>query len=59
MSDEPQESVEALVLEAKKHAELEMLNWIMRVASGALNVAHVRKIAHNRFVEISGEGEKA
>lgn len=51
--------IDTLIAEVKKNAQLELLNWFMKVCSSSLNSANVRRIAHNKFVEISGEGEKA
>ena len=44
--------VEALIAEVRKNAQLELLNWIMKVASDSLNTAHVRRSAQLRFEEI-------
>lgn len=47
--------IEALMAEVRKNAQLELLNWMMKVASGSLNCAHVRRAAQVRFEEICFE----
>ena len=44
--------IEALMSEVRKNAQLEILNWMMQVASSSLNNAHVRRAAQIRFEEI-------
>lgn len=53
------EDIERLIAEVKKNAQLELLNWAMKVCGTGHTIAMIRKVFHNRFVEISGEGEKA
>lgn len=54
-----EETVQELVKEADKRARLEMLNWFMQICGNGYTTGMVRKIAYNKYIEISGEGEKA
>lgn len=47
--------IEALMLEVRRNAQLEMLNWFMKVCSSALNLPNARLIAAKRFAEIEKE----
>lgn len=47
--------LEALMLEVRRNAQLEMLNWFMKVCSGALNLPNARLIASKKFAEIEKE----
>lgn len=40
-------------------AQLELLNWMMRLCSSGYTTGMIRKFLHNKYVELSGEGEKA
>lgn len=51
--------IELLIFEVKKSASLELLNWFMQLCGSGITPAMIRKHAHNRFVEIAGQGEKA
>lgn len=48
--------IEALIAEVRKNAQLELLNWMTKVASSSLNCAHVRRSAQLRFEEICFDG---
>ena len=47
--------LEALMLEVRRNAQLEMLNWFMKICSSVLNLAHARRAASMRFEEIEKE----
>jgi len=44
---------------AIKKAELDLLNWFMKLCGSGQTTGMIRKIAHNKYVEISGNGERA
>lgn len=52
-------SIDDLIAEARKNEALELLNWAMKVSSSGATPGMIRKILYNKYVEISGEGEKA
>lgn len=45
--------------EEVKKAQLDMLNWFMKLCGSGMTTGMIRLIAHNKHVEISGKGEKA
>lgn len=51
--------MQAEVEAAVKRAQLDLLNWFMQLCGHGYTTGMIRKIAYNKFVEISGEGEKA
>lgn len=50
----------------KRHLEaeilrdkVELLNWMLQVCGSGMTSGMIRKIVHNKLVELTGEGEKA
>lgn len=40
-------------------AQLDLLNWFMKLCGSGQTTGMIRKIVHNKYVELSGEGERA
>lgn len=53
------EDIELLIKEVKKNAQMDLLNWAMKVCTTGYTIGAIRKVFHNKFVEVSGEGQKA
>lgn len=42
-----------------KQAQIDLLNWAMQLCGSGISTMTIRKLLHNKLVEITGEGEKA
>lgn len=45
--------------ELMKAEKIELLNWAMQVCSTGSTPSMIRRVLHNKLIEIAGEGEKA
>lgn len=43
----------------RTRGEMEILDWAMQLCGSGMTVGMIRKLLHNKRVEITGEGEKA
>lgn len=48
-----------LIQNLVKSSQLDLLNWFMKLCGSGQTTGMIRKIVHNKYVEISGEGERA
>jgi hypothetical protein len=52
--------VDVAKLYARQKAEkLELLNWVIKLCGSGMTVGMIRRLIHNKIVEIDGKGEKA
>lgn len=40
-------------------AQVDIINWAMQLCGSGMTTGMIRKLLHNKIVEITGEGEKA
>lgn len=42
-----------------KQEKIELLNWFMQLCGSGATTGMIRKLVHNKLVEITGDGERA